>query len=101
MRRHPLRHARLQGDGRRHQPGTLQGPDFSAACGDCDLRLTDARTGKPWGAYALQGAIAACHARARQAQDTDWPHIVALYDALLQVAPSPVVALNRFGTDTD
>ncbi len=54
-----------------------------------------ARTGKPWGPYALQGAIAACHARARQAQDTDWPHIVALYDALLQVAPSPVVALNR------
>ena len=43
----------------------------------------------------LQAAIAACHARARQAQDTDWPHIVALYDALLQVAPSPVVALNR------
>ena len=54
-----------------------------------------ARNGKPWGLYALQGAIAACHARARQAQDTDWPHIVALYDALLQVAPSPVVALNR------
>lgn len=54
-----------------------------------------ARAGKPWGPYALQGAIAACHARARQAQDTDWPHIVALYDALLQVAPSPVVALNR------
>ena len=54
-----------------------------------------ARTGKPWGPYALHGAIAACHARARQAQDTDWPHIVALYDALLQVAPSPVVALNR------
>lgn len=53
------------------------------------------RAGKPWGSYALQGAIAACHARARQAQDTDWPHIVALYDALLQVAPSPVVALNR------
>ena len=54
-----------------------------------------ARTCKPWGPYALQGAIAACHARARQAEDTDWPHIVALYDALLQVAPSPVVALNR------
>ena len=54
-----------------------------------------ARAGKPWGPYALQGAIAACHARARQAQDTDWPHIVALYEALLQVAPSPVVALNR------
>ena len=54
-----------------------------------------ARAGHAWGPYALQGAIAACHARARQAADTDWPHIVALYDALLQVAPSPVVALNR------
>ena len=54
-----------------------------------------ARAGHPWGPYALQGAIAACHARARRAEDTDWPHIVALYDALMQVAPSPVVALNR------
>ncbi len=54
-----------------------------------------ARAGRPWGPYALQGAIAACHARARRAEDTDWQHIVALYDALLQVAPSPVVALNR------
>jgi predicted RNA polymerase sigma factor len=51
--------------------------------------------GHAWGPYALQGAIAACHARAHRAQDTDWHHIVALYDALLQVAPSPVVALNR------
>ncbi|MBU0891822.1 MAG: RNA polymerase subunit sigma-24, partial [Gammaproteobacteria bacterium] len=54
-----------------------------------------ARAGHAWGPYALQGAIAACHARARRAEDTDWHHIVALYDALLQVAPSPVVALNR------
>ena len=54
-----------------------------------------ARAGHAWGPYALQGAIAACHARARRAEDTDWYHIVALYDALLQVAPSPVVALNR------
>lgn len=54
-----------------------------------------ARAGHAWGPYALQGAIAACHARARRAEDTDWQHIVALYDALLQVAPSPVVALNR------
>ncbi|MES2611079.1 MAG: RNA polymerase sigma factor [Pseudomonadota bacterium] len=54
-----------------------------------------ARAGRAWGPYALQGAIAACHARARRAEDTDWHHIVALYDALLQVAPSPVVALNR------
>jgi len=47
------------------------------------------------GPYALQGAIAACHARARTPEATDWPQIVALYDALAQVAPSPVVALNR------
>lgn len=47
------------------------------------------------GPYALQAAIAACHARAARPEDTDWPRIVALYDALDQVAPSPVVALNR------
>lgn len=47
------------------------------------------------GPYALQAAIAACHARARVAADTDWPRIVALYDLLLQRVPSPVVALNR------
>jgi len=53
------------------------------------------RQGGERGPYALQGAIAACHARARRPQDTDWPEIVALYDALAQVAPSPVVELNR------
>jgi RNA polymerase sigma factor (sigma-70 family) len=47
------------------------------------------------GPYALQAAIAACHARAATADATDWPRIVALYDALMQRAPSPVVALNR------
>ncbi|HVL16697.1 MAG TPA: RNA polymerase sigma factor [Gemmatimonadales bacterium] len=46
-------------------------------------------------AYATQAAIAACHARARTAEETDWPRIVALYDALLRLIPSPVVALNR------
>jgi RNA polymerase sigma-70 factor, ECF subfamily len=45
--------------------------------------------------YALQAAIAACHARARIADDTDWACIAALYDALSQVAPSPVVEVNR------
>src|SRR5690606_40445983 len=40
-------------------------------------------------------AIAACHMRARSAEQTDWERIVLLYDALMQVAPSPVVALNR------
>jgi RNA polymerase sigma factor (sigma-70 family) len=47
------------------------------------------------GPYALQAAIAACHARATTAQATDWPRIAALYDALAQAAPSPVVELNR------
>jgi RNA polymerase sigma factor (sigma-70 family) len=47
------------------------------------------------GPYALQAAIAACHARAREAAETDWPRIAALYDALAQRAPSPVVELNR------
>jgi RNA polymerase sigma factor (sigma-70 family) len=47
------------------------------------------------GPYALQGAIAACHARAATAPDTDWRGIAALYDALAQVSPSPVVELNR------
>jgi predicted RNA polymerase sigma factor len=47
------------------------------------------------GPYLLQAAIAACHARAATAAETDWPRIVALYDALAQLAPSPVVELNR------
>jgi predicted RNA polymerase sigma factor len=47
------------------------------------------------GPYALQAAIAACHARARSGADTDWARIAALYDALAQLMPSPVVELNR------
>jgi len=47
------------------------------------------------GPYAIQAAIAACHARARSPAETDWSRIVALYDALVQLAPSPVVELNR------
>ena len=47
------------------------------------------------GPYALQAALAACHARARRAEDTDWRRIAALYDRLGQVMPSPVVELNR------
>jgi predicted RNA polymerase sigma factor len=47
------------------------------------------------GPYALQAAIAACHARARTNDQTDWARIVALYDALKQLVPSPVVELNR------
>lgn len=47
------------------------------------------------GPYALQAAIAACHARARSVEDTDWPRIAALYEALAQLTGSPVVELNR------
>src|ERR1700720_2849071 len=47
------------------------------------------------GPYVLQAAIAACHARARTPEETDWARIVALYDALAQLTPSPVVELNR------
>jgi RNA polymerase sigma factor (sigma-70 family) len=47
------------------------------------------------GPYALQAALAACHARAHTAEQTDWVQIVALYDALAQISPSPVVELNR------
>ena len=51
--------------------------------------------GDALGPYALQAAIAACHARARTASETDWQRIVTLYDALAQVMPSPIVELNR------
>jgi len=49
----------------------------------------------PLGPYSLQGAIAACHAHAHTAQETDWSRIVALYDALDELQPSPIVTLNR------
>ena len=51
--------------------------------------------GRPLGPYALQAAIAACHARARTPEQTDWPRIVALYDGLAAITGSPVVRLNR------
>ena len=47
------------------------------------------------GPYALQAALAACHARARRAEETDWRRLAGLYDRLREVAPSPVVELNR------
>jgi len=53
------------------------------------------RKGIGWGPYALQAALAECHAVAPTSTDTDWARIVLLYDGLLQVAPSPVVELNR------
>jgi RNA polymerase sigma-70 factor, ECF subfamily len=53
------------------------------------------RHASPLGPYALQAAIAACHSRARSLAETDWPRIVALYDALVELTGSPVVELNR------
>ncbi len=53
------------------------------------------KAGGALGPYALQAAIAACHARARNPAETDWARIVALYDALAELTPSPVVELNR------
>jgi RNA polymerase sigma factor (sigma-70 family) len=53
------------------------------------------QTGGALGSYALQASIAACHARAHTADETDWPRIVAIYDALAEITPSPIVELNR------
>lgn len=58
-------------------------------------RSSAARQQRGWGPYALQAALAECHAVAPTATDTDWTRIVALYDALLQITPSAVVQLNR------
>jgi RNA polymerase sigma factor (sigma-70 family) len=53
------------------------------------------QVGNVLGPYALQAAIAACHARARTSEETDWPRIAALYDTLAHLTPSPVIELNR------
>ncbi|WP_242342685.1 RNA polymerase sigma factor [Anaeromyxobacter terrae] len=57
--------------------------------------LEQALRGRPTGPYAVQAAIAALHARARSARETDWPQIAALYGVLAAIHPSPVVELNR------
>ncbi|MEV0679217.1 DUF6596 domain-containing protein [Actinosynnema sp. NPDC050436] len=57
--------------------------------------ITHALATAPIGPYQLQAAIAAVHAEATTAQDTDWPQILTLYDLLHSIAPGPVVALNR------
>lgn len=62
--------------------------------GLASLEQAEATDGK-FGPYALQAAIAACHARAASTEDTDWERIAALYTVLAHVAPSPVVELNR------
>ena len=54
-----------------------------------------AQQGRPVGSYVLQAAIAACHARARRAEDTAWAEIAGLYDVLARTAPGPVVEVNR------
>ncbi len=57
--------------------------------------IVEGLRGGPAGRFVLQAAIASLHAQAKSFDDTDWPQIVRLYDALLSVWPSPVVALNR------
>src|SRR5262249_46338391 len=59
------------------------------------LARAETLPGGAQGPYALQAAIAACHARARTPEETDWARIASLYDALARVVPSPVVELNR------
>lgn len=51
--------------------------------------------GSALGPYAVQASIAACHARARVAEETDWPRIASLYETLANIAPSPIIELNR------
>jgi RNA polymerase sigma-70 factor (ECF subfamily) len=90
------RAARLDADG---EPVTLEDQDRSRWNRDEiaeGLALLDAalRRREP-GPYQVQAAIAACHARAERAADTDWPQIAALYGRLAELVPSPVVRLNR------
>lgn|GEM_PF-1284275 len=68
--------------------------DRSALADACDMIVDCLRAGPP-GRYVLQAAIASLYAEASTYDQTDWPQIVALYDKLLEVWPSPVVALNR------
>jgi RNA polymerase sigma-70 factor (ECF subfamily) len=93
-------------DARRHARSTRDGEMVLLADQDRRLwdraqidegvaRVTEALRSGRFGAYTLQAAIAAVHAEAANAAATDWPQIVGLYDVLLRVDPSPVVALNR------
>ncbi len=68
--------------------------DHAAIADAVALLSNAARTGTP-GRFWIEAAIAACHAEAPHWEDTDWPQIVALYDALLRISASPVVGLNR------
>ena len=75
------------------------GPFFVGPCADSARNglhsISAQKLGGGAHSYALQAAIAACHARANTAAETDWERIVLLYDALLQIGPSPIVALNH------
>jgi RNA polymerase sigma-70 factor (ECF subfamily) len=66
-----------------------------AALAEADALITGCLRAGPPGRYVLQAAIAALYAEAPSYEQTDWPQLVALYDTLLRVWPSPVVALNR------
>ncbi|MFC6297451.1 RNA polymerase subunit sigma-24 [Pseudomonas sp. CCM 7893] len=68
--------------------------DASLIAEGCDL-VEKALTTRRFGPYCLQAAIAAVHAEAQSAVETDWPQIVGLYDVLLRAVPSPVIELNR------
>jgi RNA polymerase sigma-70 factor (ECF subfamily) len=68
---------------------------FAALARAEELSRALGSAGRSVGTYALQGAIAACHARALTADATDWPRIAGLYAALAQIAPSPIIELNR------
>ncbi len=90
------RGARTRPDG---TPIPLDAQDRSrwdrAMIGEGIALLTNVLSAGPVGPYHVQAAIAAVHAEAARAQDTDWPQILGLYDLLQRITPSPVVALNR------
>jgi RNA polymerase sigma-70 factor (ECF subfamily) len=97
MRLHRARaKARFEADGRlvllRHQDRSLWDQPLIASA--IALILSAGHRRRP-GVYQIQAAIVACHAEAPAWEQTDWPQILALYDALLAFAPSPVAALNR------
>ncbi len=93
---HARRDARIDADGR---PVLLADQDRAAwdrdAIAEAHALLRDALAGGPAGRFTLQAAIASLHTQAPTWEATDWPRIVSLYDELLRVWPSPVVALNR------
>ncbi|MCG5217759.1 RNA polymerase sigma factor [Streptosporangium sp. KLBMP 9127] len=93
---HARRDARTGPDGElvlieEQDRGRWDGPMIEEGCGLVSVALT----GGPPGPYGVQAAIAALHDEAATLATTDWPQIVALYEVLLAIAPSPVIALNR------